>query len=97
MGKGKSEHLHGALELLILRSLAVNSMHGWGISKYIQQVSEGLRLEERGWIESEWGLAPTGRRAKVYNLTRVGKRQLGKEESEWSAFSLAVNRVLGQA
>jgi transcriptional regulator len=110
MGKGKSEHLHGALELLILRSLAVNPMHGWGISKYIQQVSEGLlevnqgslypalyRLEDRGWIEAEWGLAPTGRRAKVYSLTGPGRKQLGREESEWSAFSQAVNRVLGQA
>lgn len=110
MGKGKPDHLHGALDLLILRSLSVSSMHGWGISKHIQQISEGFlavnqgslypalyRLEDRGWIRAEWGLAPTGRRAKIYHLTRKGARQLAQEESEWAAFSLAVNRVLGTA
>ncbi len=110
MGKGKPEHLHGALELLILRCLAVDPMHGWGISKYIQQVSEGTlevnqgslypalyRLEDRGWIQAEWSHAPSGRKAKIYSLTRGGQKQLVREKAEWDAFSTAVSRVLGLA
>jgi len=107
MEKEKSEHLHGALDLLILRCLSIGPRHGWGISKHIQQVSQGVlevnqgslypalyRLEDRGWVRAEWGQAPSGRRAKVYRLTRSGARQLAKEESEWVAFYSAVNRVL---
>lgn len=108
MGKGKPDLLHGTLDLLILRSLSVSDMHGWGISKYIQSISERVlevnqgslypalyRLEDRGWIQAEWGTTETGRRAKIYRLTRVGRRELAKEESNWAAFSLAVNRILG--
>lgn len=110
MGKGKPDLLHGTLDLLILRSLSVNSMHGWAISKHIQQISENVlevnqgslypalyRLEDRGWISAEWGTTDTGRRAKIYALTRQGRRQLAKEESHWASFSQAVNRVLGTA
>jgi transcriptional regulator len=110
MGKGKPEHLHGALDLLILRCLAVGPMHGWGISKLIQQISDGVlevnqgslypalyRLEDQRWIKAEWGRAPTGRRAKIYDLTPAGKKQLAREESAWEAFSTAVNRVLETA
>ena len=108
MGKGKPDLLHGTLDLLILRSLSVNSMHGWAISKHIQQISESVlevnqgslypalyRLEDRGWISAQWGITDTGRRAKIYALTRQGRKQLAKEESHWASFSLAVNRVLG--
>ena len=110
MAKRKPDLLHGTLDLLILRSLAANPMHGWAISKHIQALSEEVlsvnqgslypalyRLEARGWIDAAWEVTATGRRAKVYSLTRVGKRQLAKEESQWEAFSLAVNRVLGTA
>jgi len=110
MGKGKPPHLHGALDLLILRCLAVDSMHGWGVSKYIQKTSKGVlevnqgslypalyRLEDQGWIRAEWGTAPTGRRAKIYHLTRSGAKQLAVEESEWEAFSTAVDRILAPA
>ena len=110
MGKGKSDHLHGTLDLLVLRSLCVNSMHGWAISKHIHAISEDVlevnqgslypalyRLESRGWSSADWEITSTGRRAKVYSLTRTGRKQLAQEESHWAAFSLAVNRVLGTA
>ena len=110
MGKGKSDLLHGTLDLLILRSLSVNSMHGWAISKYIQMISQDVlevnqgslypalyRLEDRGWISADWGTTDTGRRAKIYQLTRLGKKELAKEASQWEAFTMAVNRVLGTA
>lgn len=108
MRKGKPDLLHGTLELLILKTLAVQDMHGWGIAKHIQQLSHDVleigqgslypalyRLEDRGWIEAAWGVAETGRRAKFYSLTRRGARELASEEAHWEAFSLAVNRVLG--
>ena len=85
-------------------------MHGWAISKHIQGLSEDVlevnqgslypalyRLEGRGWIEAEWEVTSTGRKAKVYSLTPSGKKQLAQEESQWAAFSLAVNRILGTA
>ena len=110
MGKGKPDLLHGTLDLLILRSLSVTPMHGWGISKHIQQISQDTlevnqgslypalyRLEGHGWIAAEWGTTGTGRRAKIYALTKHGRKQLVTEESHWEAFSLAVNRVLGTA
>jgi transcriptional regulator len=110
MGKGKPDLLHGTLDLLILRSLSVNPMHGWAISKHIRALSEDVlevnqgslypalyRLEARGWLEAEWGVTATGRRAKVYSLTRSGKKRLAQEESHWEAFAMAVSRVLGTA
>jgi PadR family transcriptional regulator PadR len=108
--KGKPEHLHGALDLLILRSLAVQAMHGWAIAKHIQQTSEGIlevnqgslypalyRLEARGWIQAEWGVSPGGRKAKIYALTSRGRGELARERSQWEAFSLGVRRVMGTA
>ena len=110
MAKGKPDHLHGILDLLILRSLKQTPMHGWAISKHIQAVSEDVlevnqgslypalyRLEGSGWIEAAWETTATGRKAKVYSLTRAGRKQLAHEESHWAAFSMAVNRVLGTA
>ena len=108
--KRKPDLLHGTLDLLILRTLDTSPMHGWAVSKHIQAISREVlevnqgslypalyRLEGRGWIEAEWETTPTGRRAKVYSLTRDGRKQLSREESRWAAFSLAVNRVLGTA
>lgn len=110
MGKRKPDLLHGTLDLLILRSLSQGDMHGWGISKHIQSISERVlevnqgslypalyRLEDRGWIAAQWGVTGTGRKAKIYRLTKAGRKQLAQEESNWAAFSLAVNRVLGTA
>jgi transcriptional regulator len=108
MGKGKPDLLHGTLDLLILRSLDTSPMHGWAVSKHIHALSEDVlevnqgslypalyRLESRGWIVAHWEVTSTGRRAKVYTLTSIGRKQLTQEESHWEAFSLAVNRVLG--
>jgi len=108
--KGKPDLLHGTLDLLILRSVAIIPMHGWAIAKHIQQISREVlavnqgslypalyRLESRGWLEAEWGVTSTGRRAKVYSLTSQGRERLTEEESHWAAFSVAVNRVLGTA
>jgi len=110
MAKKKPDLLHGTLDLLILRSLNTSPMHGWAISKHIQALSEEVlevnqgslypalyRLEGRGWITASWEITSTGRRAKVYSLSGVGRKQLADEESHWAAFSLAVNRVLGSA
>ncbi len=110
MGKGKSDLLHGTLDLLILRSLDASPMHGWAISKHIQRISQDAlevnqgslypalyRLQSRGWIDAEWGVTDTGRRAKIYNLTPAGRKELAREQSQWQTFILAVNRVLGTA
>ena len=107
MKKGKPDLLHGTLELLILKTLAIQDLHGWAISKHIQALSDDVlevgqgslypalyRLEDRGWIQATWGVAETGRRAKFYALTKQGKKELTREEAHWQAFHTAVNKVL---
>ena len=102
--------LHGTLDALILKALSHGQKHGYGVARWIEastnevvQVEEGslypalYRLEARGSITADWEVTSTGRRAKVYTLTRSGRKQLVEEESHWEAFSLAVNRVLGTA
>jgi PadR family transcriptional regulator, regulatory protein PadR len=99
--------LQGTLDLLILRTLQTEPMHGWAISERIQQISEDVlqvnqgslypalhRLEHRGWIEAEWGISELGRRAKFYRLTVAGRRQLAVEASEWDRMSTAIGRVM---
>jgi PadR family transcriptional regulator, regulatory protein PadR len=99
--------LRGTLDLLILRTLSLEPMHGWGISQRIQQLSEEVlqvgqgslypalqRLEERGWIVSEWGATPENRRAKYYNLTPTGRRALGAEVAGWRDYVRAIELVL---
>ena len=106
----RSELLQGTLDLLILRTLAAGAMHGWGISQRIQQVSDSVlvvnqgslypalyRLEEEGWIASEWGASENNRRAKFYRLTRNGERQLAREQQNWQRLAAAVYRVLETA
>jgi transcriptional regulator len=108
MKKAKPDLLHGTLDLLILRMLDRGRMHGWAISKHIRQISDNVlevnqgslypalyRLEKRGWIEAEWGVSPSGRRAKFYRLLPAGGRQLALEDRHWREFSAAVDRVLG--
>jgi PadR family transcriptional regulator PadR len=101
------ELLQGTLDLLILKTLSWGSTHGYGIARWIQDVTgdalhieEGSlypalhRLEKRGWIASEWGLSANNRRAKYYRLTTRGRQQLRAEASMWAAFSTAVATVL---
>src|SRR5262245_63669335 len=101
------ELLQGTLDLLILKTLSWGSTHGYGIARWIQQVTgdvlrveEGSlypalhRLEKRGWIRSDWGLSENNRRAKYYELTARGQQQLRAEASSWSVFTAAVGKVL---
>jgi transcriptional regulator len=108
MSSSKSEVLQGTLDLLVLRTLhAMGPMHGFGIALRIQQVSEDLlqlnqgtlypallRLQQRGWITSKWGVSDNNRKAKFYALTRVGRKQLEEEVESWDRMSAAINRVL---
>jgi PadR family transcriptional regulator PadR len=103
----RSDLLQGTLDLLILKTLALGPQHGWGISQRILQISEDVlrinqgslypalhRLEEQGWIASEWGVSDNNREAKFYRLTRTGQRQLQRETEQWSRMSAAVGKVL---
>ena len=107
---GNTELLHGTLELLILRVLRASSLHGWGISKHIREVSRETlqinqgslypalyRLERQSLIHAEWGTSDEGRRAKFYTITRAGLAQLAAEESEWRRFAVAIELVLTSA
>src|SRR5271170_7100984 len=102
--------LHGTLDLLILKTLALEPMHGWGVALRIQQVSREMlqigqgslypalhRLEYKGWIRSDWGNSENNRRAKFYSLTRTGKKQLEAELETWERLSTAVGLVLAQS
>lgn len=103
------ELLQGTLDLLILKTLALEPMHGWGIAQRIQQVSQEVlqvgqgslypalaRLEQRGWIDSEWNTTDNNRRARFYKLTRAGARQLEKEVGDWERLSAAIALILQQ-
>jgi len=107
MSKANPDVLQGTLDLLILKTLARGPQHGYGIVVHIQQVSgEALRVEEgslypalhrieqSGWISSEWGTSENNRRAKYYRLTAVGRKQLAKEEENWDRLTRAVANVL---
>ena len=99
--------LQGTLDVLILKTLSWGPMHGYGVSRWIRQRTDDVltvedaalyqalhRLERRGWIESEWGLSENNRRAKYYQLTAEGRRQLRAEVSTWQRYAAAVSRVL---
>ena len=99
--------LQGTLDLLILRTLVLQPMHGWGISQRIQQLSNDVlqvnqgslypalhRLEQKGWIDSDWGTSENNRRAKFYRLTAVGERELARELESWERYTGAVRLVL---
>ena len=99
--------LQGTLDLLILRTLALESMHGWGIAARIQQVSKDAlqigqgslypalhRLEYKGWIRAEWGASDNNRKAKYYSLTKAGQKQLQVELDDWGRLSSAIALVL---
>ena len=110
MAKPKSDLLQGTLDLLILKTLDLEPMHGWGISLRIQQVSQSVlqvnqgslypalhRLEEQGWIASSWKTSENNRQARYYELTRRGRKQLTEEKDNWLRLSAAVARIVGEA
>ncbi|HEV2276956.1 MAG TPA: PadR family transcriptional regulator [Acidobacteriaceae bacterium] len=97
----------GTLDLLILRTLALGPQHGWAISERVQQISDDVlriqqgslypalhRLERRGWIKAKWGASENNRRAKYYELTRTGQKQLATEQDAWEKLTAAVAQVL---
>jgi transcriptional regulator len=99
--------LQGTLDLLILKAVSLEPMHGWGISQRIQQMSSGVlevnqgslypalhRVVKRGWLEASWGTSENNRRARFYRLTPTGKRQLVQETATWRRFSGAVEAIL---
>lgn len=107
MTKPGADVLQGTLDLLILRTLSLEPMHGWGIAQRIQQLSEEVlqvnqgslypavhRLEQKGLLAAEWGVTDNNRRAKYYHLTPAGERQLAREMENWERFSDAVRLVL---
>ena len=108
---GKSiDLLQGTLDLLILKTLALEPMHGWGIAQRIQHIFRDLlevqqgslypalyRLEQQGWIRAEWGASENNRRAKFYRLTATGRKQLERETTNWTRLSAAVAQILETA
>jgi len=108
MPRSKTEVLQGTLDLLVLKTLdSMGPMHGFGIALRIQQVSQDLlqlnqgtlypallRLQQRGWIVSKWGLSENNRKARFYSLTRDGRKQLKEEAESWGRMSTVINRVL---
>jgi transcriptional regulator len=110
MDKEKSDLLQGTLEVLILKIVALESIHGYGIAQRIRQISKSVlqvqqgslypalhRLEKRGLLRAEWGEAETGREAKFYSLTRAGRKQLEAETAKWNRLSEAVTLILRTA
>jgi PadR family transcriptional regulator, regulatory protein PadR len=110
MSQAKADLLQGTLDLLILKTLALQPTHGWGISQRIQQISQDVlqvnqgslypalqRLEQQGWIDSEWGISENNRRARFYSLTVKGRQKLADETENWERVSAAVARILQTA
>ena len=106
----QTDALRGSLDLLVLKTLSLTPMHGWGISLRIQQISKGVlevnqgslypalqRLEKSGLIDSDWGTTDNNRRARYYRITAAGKRALGQELESWRRFSAGLEAVLREA
>lgn len=108
MAEAKSDVLQGTLDLMVLKTLeSMGPLHGYGIARRIEQVSDNalslnqgtiypalLRLEQRGWIKSEWGLSDTNRRAKFYSLSRIGRREVEMETENWERVAATMARFL---
>jgi transcriptional regulator len=103
----KNELLKGTLDMLVLQTLSMQPLHGYGIAQQIEALSDDAlrveqgslypaleRLQKKGWITSKWGESPTGRRARYYTITAAGRRQLGNEISSFDNMLVAINRVL---
>ena len=110
MARTELDLLQGTLDVLILKTLSWNAMHGYAVSRWIRQRTDGVlgiddaalyqalhRLERRGWVDAEWGLSENNRRAKFYQLTTEGRRQLRAEASLWRRYAEAVFKVLETA
>jgi PadR family transcriptional regulator len=109
VGHPKTDVLQGTLDLMVMKTLeAMGSQHGYGIAQRLQQVSGDLlrlnqgtlypallRLEQRGWITSKWGVSENNRRARYYSLTRTGRKQLDREANDWNRMTAIMARVLG--
>jgi transcriptional regulator len=108
MGK-PTDLVQGTLDLLILKTLSLQAMHGWAIAKRIQQISSEVlqvqqgslypalhRLEQQGWIKAKWAESETGRQAKFYSLTAAGRKQLDTETADWKRLSTAINLVVSE-
>lgn len=106
----RADVLPGTLDMLVLKTLTITSMHGYGIAQHLQQVSRDViqveegslypalqRMQLKGWVTSEWGQSPTGRRARYYHITRAGRKQLGAEVSDFQRAIEAIARVLRPA
>ena len=106
MGK-PTDLVQGTLDLLILKTLMLQAMHGWAIAKRIQQISSEVlqvqqgslypalhRLEQQGWVKAKWAESETGRQAKFYSLTAAGRKQLEAETADWERLSTAINLVV---
>jgi PadR family transcriptional regulator, regulatory protein PadR len=109
MGK-PSDLVQGTLDLLILKTISLEPLHGWAIAKRIQQISHEVlqvqqgslypalhRLEQQGWIKARWAESETGRHAKFYALTSAGRKQLETETANWNRLSAAINMVVSEA
>ena len=107
MSSSRPDLLQGTLDLLILKAVALEELHGMGISRRIRQITNGTfevkagslfpalhRMEEAGWLSSSWGQSETNRRAKFYRLTKAGRRQLETETDQWQRISLAISSAL---
>ena len=107
MGETNTDVIQGTLDLLILKTLSLAPLHGFGIARRIEQISRGVfkvnpgslltalqRLERAGWLDAEWRDTPNGRRARFYSLTRAGRRQLDEETADWKRRAGAVARLL---
>ncbi|HMV33287.1 MAG TPA: PadR family transcriptional regulator [Gemmatimonadales bacterium] len=107
MARPRTDVLQGTLTLLVLRTLARGRLHGYAITSHIQRVSQELlrveegslypalhRMEQEGWIRSEWGMTETNRRARFYSITALGRRQLAAEQDNWERLTAGVGHVL---
>ena len=106
MTNPKADLLQGTLDMLILRALSLGPLHGYGVIQRLRQMSDEMlaveqgalypalsRIEQKGWVTSEWGVNETGRQAKFYTLTRAGRKQLQVEEASWDRLALAIAKV----
>jgi len=109
MGK-PTDLVQGTVDLLILKTIALQPMHGWAVAQRIKQVSQDVlklnqnalypalhRLEEQGWLKSEWGESESKRRAKYYSLTKAGRKRLGEEVAHWRRLSSAIEVIVNTA
>jgi PadR family transcriptional regulator PadR len=108
MGESKSDVLQGTLDLMVLKTLeSMGTLHGYAIARRIEQVSDNafsinqgtiypalLRLEQRGWIKSEWGMTETNRRARFYSLSRIGRKKIEEETENWERIAATMARFL---